>query len=246
MIKATALVPFLLLIMVFKTCPDEKYCRQCSVSSDNTICLTCNGSVYSIDKAKCVVVDPTVVHCQSYKVDKGSLQCTECSYGFTVVNNKCEKCNVKDCARCDSGLNTCDACFDSRIFDGGACRIENQCALSGCGICIDKGERCLECLPALALNKDGKCIAAPENCSKINDEDITKCSLCNYGYFIKEDGQCQSDDITQMSWFDKFILWAIVISIIILLVWVLYGRMRKDKAKVRRNEMEEEYLSIND
>ena len=38
--------------------------------------------------------------------------CNACSTGLGLVDGKCQKCQLENCASCDEGLATCDFCAD--------------------------------------------------------------------------------------------------------------------------------------
>ncbi|KAI7845837.1 hypothetical protein COHA_000747 [Chlorella ohadii] len=94
--------------------PDSKAaCERCTL--DN--CTECNGDLAKCNKCNTTYfVDSATGACA--KCGEGCADCESpttcnaCSTGLGLVDGKCQKCQLENCASCDEGLATCDFCAD--------------------------------------------------------------------------------------------------------------------------------------
>ena len=165
-------------------------CEKCEIccSSDPSKCRKCKEGYF-------LSVDNTCVK--------------DCGPGFTVENNKCVVCKVKDCKDCTGNNLSCLSCLnDKALYDGKLCtnecpkgtyKFENECIpCNNCLTCEDNTGHCLSCKDGFFLTStkicktdcdDGKVKVGDEcvpcidvNCKECLNPSI--CKQCQEGYYL--------------------------------------------------------------
>ena len=234
----------LIVLFTISTCPDEPYCRQCDETTSEHKCLKCSESIYDYEKNKCEINIKEIPFCIEYSYIADELQCTNCKEGYRVKDKlECEKCEILGCASCESAKDTCTACFDSNIFDGGACRNDKKCDDSNCSIC-EHPKKCLKCKNGTSFDNDKKCINFKPNCLQIDSKHPEGCLICDVGYYITSERSCTNNSANNMGLFTKILLWIVVVVVITSIGFIIYSQYRKSKILGNR-ELNEEYTSVN-
>ena len=171
---------------------DDDNCSKCPTLKTCTSCKT----PYVLLKDKCVEKCPsdyfkTSSECQQCRTDckecKDSNSCESCKNPKVLYNkqcidncppgwtkfgtnkNVCEKCDVKNCERCDKGVKNCNKC-------------ESPFKL--------KGNVCYEVCPDRTFALNGECKPCSLNCNKCDNE--KKCNECISPFSLFSD-YCEED-----------------------------------------------------
>ena len=237
------------------SCPDEINCRACyKPPQDIQFCFMCENSFWNLEKYKCDtnIVQP-VANCARYgEKSDGSktVQCIECTFGYTLDNNTCVKCEVEGCAVCTID-QACWGCFDSRRLivntvdmKKSTCSKDQKCSVLNCDICeLEGSELCRVCKPGFNVQRQNRmCVAFLANCQMINGFDARTCYVCNPGFYITATGSCventkpgpsKPDEPKTWGW-----LWVVPVQIVLVVGgYFAYNHFAKD-----RNQIEPVYL----
>ncbi len=225
----------LLLLQSTSACPDEKNCLSCPVpATGDAICTRCENSFLNPATKSCdTEVKESVSNCKLYVQGVDKALCIACDVGYflNAAKTACTKCGVEGCAICND-INVCSGCFDKRLLNKttNTCDAKLKCDQLNCSICLDeKGiTDCAFCDNNFALSDlvSKKCLQTTPNCFMVEPRDTSKCSICNYGYYISRDGTCKSSSSSY--WW----LW-----LILALVALLVGFLVFTKIQARNRDM---------
>ncbi|KAL4500217.1 hypothetical protein ABPG73_011325 [Tetrahymena malaccensis] len=188
-----------------KTCngPQSNQCLICkdglSKYYKDNVCIDCNKDNFWESKSDNICYD-CHYSCQTCN-GKNKENCTKCKSPFNWLDNLCESCpssnyyvdqNTNKCIACHQSCEQCSSdqetdclkCKNDAKFhtvkipqDGSIKEVKycKPCQINN-GYFI-KGDQCLECHP---------------NCLTCLDESENKCTSCQQGLFLFEDGTCKS------------------------------------------------------
>ena len=162
----------------------EKYiCKNCinncDECSDSTKCENCKEGFFVDDEGIC---KDCPLNCN--KTEPDSCKCLKCDKGFYVENYICKNC-LANCDTC-SNSTKCENCEEGYfVNDEDTC----QSCSSNCKKTEADSCKCSECDKGFHVDKYicKNCIINCDTCSN-----STKCENCKEGYFVNENGQCQS------------------------------------------------------
>ena len=240
------IITFPLLTLITLSCPNEMFCRQCEFKEDSNICKSCSEAVFDLKTEKCVPVTDNFPHCIEFNKTNNLISCSRCIYGFRLNNkNECEPCDIKECAVCQTDKQSCDICLNSKTFDTDKqeCSSKKRCEIDDCQMC-DKNARCIKCQSGSSFDKNGKCKTFKPNCLYINPERTIECLTCDFGYYITNDGDCLPNVHKGTHWIIKILFWLFVLGGFIAIGYLFYNKY-KEKKEMARNNIYEEYVSVN-
>ena len=179
-----------LLLSLTLQCPGTKYCRMCTSFSKTSpyLCNQCEHSTFNIINSRCEKTDQRIKNCKIYK-NTSILKCSICKYGYTLINNKCKKCEIDNCAICDENIKKCLGCFNKNIFYNEICDVNLKCLDKNCDICGSNG-LCFRCKSNFSLSK-GYCVEGLMNCLFLKPGSLKKCQICDFGYYITRSWKCK-------------------------------------------------------
>ncbi|KAI7844808.1 hypothetical protein COHA_001688 [Chlorella ohadii] len=172
-------------------CIDD-LCGDCS--SAYTQCKSCSDMNWLSPDGTC---QPIGDNCVTANADGN---CTECFFGYVVVDGTCQKCDAgDDCAKCDpANLSVCLSCENPNnmtVLRDGKC--VPPCKDTNCQTCASPdADTCDECFNAYGL-VDGKCVACIDESYSFacdacdgNPEVCTRCASTSTGLYSLVGGQC--------------------------------------------------------
>lgn len=230
-----------ILITLTLSCPGEKNCQSCQTYEKTYKCSQCENSVYSLITNKCESLPKSskIQNCKKYS-SSPSIKCEICEFGFRKnLEGFCEKCEIENCAICDSKKNICEACFNNLKIFNNKCDSKNKCDLENCEICHKNQESCLKCENDFSLNGNF-CEKGIFGCFLLDSRNPEKCALCDFGFFVNEEWTCGDNESN--NGVSKFV-WILIIGIIIIgfaLFFYFYY------VKADADESDEAYRSVED
>lgn len=140
-------------------------CREsnilgCLEKDSRGICLNCASNYYLKDGT----CSPAIKNCVTY-ADDVRQNCTDCAYGFSLINNLCVENSVLGCRTEVS--HVCKECYKPFKLANGNCEIAN---------CKTYNEySCVACNCGYYLNTDGICKSAELGCVRYQRGHCTDC-----------------------------------------------------------------------
>jgi hypothetical protein len=132
----------------------------CLEKDSRGICLNC-ASNYFLKDGSC---SPAIRNCLSYE-DNSMSKCTDCSFGFSLINNLCVENSVLGCR--NEVSHVCKECYRPFLLANGNCEITN---------CKTYNEyRCATCNCGYYLTRDGVCKNVELGCVRYQRGQCTDC-----------------------------------------------------------------------
>ena len=239
------MLALLLLICAAASCPDEKFCFECSTSSAVPHCSRCAFSVYNPVSNACDTRIVPMANCMEYTGSLEAPSCSLCVPGYRVnAKGECERCLVEDCYSCMFDSKRCDACEGGRTLVNEKCSEGRHCPLENCEACDRTNSYCVACIAEHAFDAKGRCVKAPQNCDVLGDKpDI--CLVCNYNYYITSDGRCLPNSISNAA---ALIIFWLSFALILVIIGLVYLFTRKKRSGMSGIEavIYSENLSLDD
>ena len=198
-------------------------CLSCS----NNRCVQCVSGYELIGNA---CLQKTAKSCKATNCESCPQNdtCLKCVAGFSLIDGEClAECQIDNCEKCVEGK--CLKCKSSFSLEEGKCA-EGKCSLSNCKTCSDS-KTCSSCeekfslfedacyvtqcvYPCLLCDTSSSCFIYESwyyeekssdnncnisNCLKCGSE--SKCSLCDIGFYIDQEGLCVASTIVCESGF---------------------------------------------
>ena len=140
-------------------------CKSCDF---NKKCLVCTEG-FVFHSGVCIPCSPDCKTC----ITSTDL-CTSCFKGSELVNSRCKKNCLNNCASCD---NPCTKCDDGYFLAEGKC---SECS-PNCQTCGTSSEICTSCFEGFELNSFGCQVSCIEGCVECENP----CRECKIGYFLQ-------------------------------------------------------------
>lgn len=180
------------------------YCERSSFLIDVCLdysgekkCKMCEPSYFLVEN-ECVL--KTELTCLTWKSPS---ECQTCPANFVLKKNSsdklvCEPSNIENCESASlnsEGNATCAKCIAGYFPDNNQCVLP-QAPINACLRYVKEGE-CELCQENFTLSTSKKSctpnsIYLSENCSAGMEHTEPVCKLCNAGYILNSDGQCDS------------------------------------------------------
>ena len=162
-------------------------CNQYDTDGD---CLFCQEG-YLLNETECIYC-PENNHCIDFDSDCST--CIKCNSEYALINSTCTK-PIQNCKQYRK--EKCIKCYNGYYFDK-----EGHCQKGEIENCIEyetkpntNSRTCIKCLKGYILERTTfHCVKItdeirPAHCKEISH--INNCSLCNPGYYMTEDHQCE-------------------------------------------------------
>ena len=218
------------LLSVVSACPSENFCTSCISYNDVNYCAKCTFSIYDAKAKQCVAPVNSIANCAEYFYNN-ELKCSVCDFGYGLVKNKCVRCSVEDCAKCNENADQCESCYNGVLPYQNNCEKTDQhqkCDKQNCSVCTGDGKLCLLCEAKFSLDYTMSCVDGVENCNML-DSHAERCGLCNFGYFITKDGKCVANNTSSFNY-------STIMLVVFLIVLIGFGLFIYFMSKNRKKE----------
>ena len=173
--------------------------KRCAGCNENKECAFCFRSYWDKNTKSCIFSNK-IQYCKRYESEK---KCIDCDKGYFLLNNKCEKLEVKNCAvsNKERGIKKCFICFNKKLIDyGGIGCSENFCLIDNCIYCSHLWkhpnfyEACFGCATNYSLSPDLRDCYKTEGLNCYVTKLDGSCNVCKYGYYMNN-GVCIDSDL---------------------------------------------------
>ena len=97
-------------------------CREnCDLCKDAAICEICDGGFYTNTVGHCMNCGDGCIGCQD------GAKCQTCDEGFTLENNRCLKCQIDKCKKCENSSENCALCEEGFVLDNDGDSTKKYC-----------------------------------------------------------------------------------------------------------------------
>ena len=186
----------------------EAQCDECEKDFSLNSEGECISSISSISSCFDPIIQvKTGGKCYEYSQECGKPNYCECNSGYTLFNQRCEKCG-SGCEKCEYNEDTkstkCLKCSQKYALNS-----QNECISCGrgclyCEIDANNKPKCLACSSNYYLIDDNQCLSSPSFCNDYEYDSTKNKMICYRCYFNnyaldQESGGCKScSDIEEL------------------------------------------------